>query len=253
MQTPLRTRPFTQEEVERAFSLSTSDDFAGMALESTVSQELEDFGCPGCERLFLRSLEQFLGPIDADAVLLTLYGPVGAPDYEERVKAATFSDLALVIAAGACRTASFEPLLTSEGVSRRAGLFQGICDLAVLSGLPKFAPDSKIWTSIAADPAAFNKFWWLLAFHFPERVRPLIWPWAGWSREAGCCVRWLGILATVNGVIAFWNRDFLVPALVQLVGTIGFAILSWVILYRGNPLPKNLVTYRDLVDIIAAE
>ena len=172
-------------------------------------------------------------------------------EWEERVgQHLTFRVLAQFIAERA-PAISFQPVTVIDRTCAPAGVFYGIQEVAdnvtVSRRRPcQFAPSTKIIDTLRGN--TLEKFWSQLRWMTEEGMPEL----PGWfaSIEAwGCLAGFLGVLAGVLFSLVAENGFYLTIIPVSI-------LLAWFVttLYKNrvNPLPPELVTFRDLAMLIAA-
>ena len=149
----------------------------------------------------------------------------------------TFGALARFIADRAPMIASFDPITVFGRDCASAGVFTGIQRLAGR----QFAPSARIIDVLRGHD--LDSFWTQLRWITEHSIPPLPSFWRGVTGMTGC----LGILA----VIVAWatsNPIFIVPT---IVGALVFYMIASAYKQFTNPLPSDIVTFRDLSTLIA--
>lgn len=177
---------------------------------------------------------------------------VGKRDFEEwRRDVApklTFGALAQFVADRAPVVASFDPIPIVGCRCATAGVFIGIQRVAEnekAKGL-RFAPSTRIIDVMRGNE--LDRFWtqlrWMTEHSLPELPRF----WREATGLAGCGALSVGI----GGMIASWTTANLVWIVIAVLCSSVFYATAYVYKQTTNPLPLDIVTFRDLSELIAA-
>lgn len=149
----------------------------------------------------------------------------------------TFRALANFIAERAPVIASFAPITVLGRNCAPAGVFNGVQRLVVV---PRIAPSTRIIDVLRGH--TLDNFWMRLRWMTEHSIPPLPDSWRSITGMAGC----VGVMALLIGVTASWftsNLAYTIPA-------VAIAILLYIAasMYKQqtNPLPPDIVTFRDL-------
>jgi hypothetical protein len=199
-----------------------------------------------------RHLEEFFGFACSDKEWTDFFGfdvyDRSADEWEKTVAPKlTFGALAQFIVARAPVVASFDPIPVFGGHCAPAGVFRGIERLAenVTCRRPRFSPSVKIIDVMRGHD--LDEFWMHLRWMTEHAIPALPSFWRGVTFWAGC----LGVLATIVALIAAWatsNSEWIAPT---LVGACVAYAMAFAYKQVVNPLPADIVTFRDLATRIA--
>jgi len=194
-----------------------------------------------------RRLEEFFGFACSDKEWTDLFGfdvfDRSMDEWEKTVAPKlTFGALARFVADRATVIAAFDPLPIFGRCCAPAGVFAGIERLAesARGKCQRFAPSDRIIDVMRGND--LDNFWMHLRWMTEHSIPALP---SFWRRVTGCAVC-LGVLATIAAMIAAWassNPVWIVPTVVGacVVYAIAFAYKQLI-----NPLPADIVTFRDL-------
>lgn len=161
----------------------------------------------------------------------------------------TFGSRARFIADRAPAIASFDPICLFGRTCAPAGVFTGIQLVAnkTTGKQLRFAPSTRIIEVLRGQD--LDSFWAQLRWMTEHATPELPTFWRGVTRVTGC----FGILAVIADLIATWatsNRTLVIPtflvALMSYIMAMGYKRFT-------NPLPSDIVTFRDLSTLIAAK
>lgn len=160
----------------------------------------------------------------------------------------TFGSLARFIAERAPAMASFDPIFVLGRPCAPAGVFTGIqCVANKTTGSEVwFAPSTRIIDVLRGHH--LDAFWTHLRWMTEHAMPELPTFWRGVTGVTGC----LGIVAVVAAFLAAWSTS----NATWIIATLLLAMMSYVMAsaYKRftNPLPSQIVTFRDLSTLIAA-
>jgi hypothetical protein len=159
----------------------------------------------------------------------------------------TFGALARFIADHAPMIASFDPITVFGHHCASAGVFTGIQRLAdkLTDNNQRFAPSARIIDVMRGHD--LDNFWTQLRWMTEYTIPPLPSFW----RSVTCLTGFLGALATVGGLVAAWTTSNPVWIAPTLLGTIVLYLIALAYKRFTNPLPTDIVTFRDLSMLIA--
>ncbi|HQR41585.1 MAG TPA: hypothetical protein PLX97_02850 [Gemmatales bacterium] len=168
--------------------------------------------------------------------------------FDEWKQQLTFGALARFIAQRAGVNVSFKPLLMLDKPCASAGIFLGIQTLAhqEIRGCMPFAPSTPILEVMRGKQ--LQRFWGQLRWMTSNAIPPLP---AFWKRANEFAV-WTGLLVFLLGVFsvyatgdAIWiSTGFVLAVMLYLAASLYKRLV--------NPLPTNMLTFRDLVKWIAS-
>lgn len=169
-------------------------------------------------------------------------------EWEETVAPTlTFGSLSQFVAKRAPVIASFEPLSMIGRQCAPAGIFRGIESVAAITSRHQllFPPSARIIDVFRGHE--LDCFWtqlrWMTVHAIPELP-------SSWRNITGITAGW-GSLAAIISLLAAWDTS----NFAWFAPTVMLAVSAYVIssLYKHftNPLPPNLVTFRDLSILIA--
>lgn len=193
-----------------------------------------------------RRLERFFGFSCADKEWLDFFGfDVAKRSIDEWDQSVapnlTFGALARFIADRAPMMVSFDSITVFGRDCAPAGVFAGIQRLAG----QQFAPSARIIDVMRGRD--LDDFWTHLRWMTEHSIPPLPSFWRGVTGMAAC----LGVLAVIGGLIAAWETSDPIWIAPTIVGALLFYVIASLYKRFTNPLPSDIVTFRDLSTLIA--
>ncbi len=194
-----------------------------------------------------RDLEQFFGFHCTDDEWTAFFGfEIAKRSLEEwdQVVAPklTFRALANFIADRAPVVASFTPQTIFGCYCAPAGVFNGIQRLLVA---PEIAPSTRIIHVLRGN--TLDGFWTKLHWMSEHSIPPLPTAW----RRITCRASYIGVVLVLLSLSAYWiTSKFAYVALAIFAAAFLYAAAS-IYKQQSNPLPPNIVTFRDLSTAIA--
>lgn len=159
----------------------------------------------------------------------------------------TFGSLARFIAARVTPLASFDPISIFGRECSPAGAFIGIQQVVnkVTKSRLQFGPSTRI--SEILRGRNLHAFWtqmlWMTKHSLPQL--PTIW--RNVTELTGC----LGVLAVVGASIVAWKMSNPAWTITTLLGALFLDCMAWTYKQFTNPLPTQIVTFRDLSMFVA--
>jgi hypothetical protein len=159
----------------------------------------------------------------------------------------TFGSLADFIAERAPVIASFDPVYVLGRSCATAGIFTGIEQVAKTCPGWKspFGPSTRIIEVMRGS--TLDEFWtrlrWLTESAIPELPKP----WRDSTDFAVC----LGILTVIGGLIIAWLSSSPIWIAVGLASAMLLCAAACLYKQAVNPIPRNIVSFRDLSVLIA--
>ncbi len=200
-----------------------------------------------------RGIERFFGFSCPDKEWTNFFGfDVAKRSLEEWEQSValnlTFGSLSRFIAERAPAIASFDPIFLFGRTCAPAGVFTGIQLVAnkTTGNQLRFAPSARIIDVLRGHD--LDAFWtqlrWMTEHAIPDL--PIFW------RRVTGVTSCLGILAVIAALISTWatsNPTWIIPTF--LLACMSYVIAS---VYKRftNPLPSQIVTFRELSTLIAA-
>ena len=189
-----------------------------------------------------RGLEQFFQFGCSDVEWKTFFGfAVAKRSLEEWdrtvARKLTFRALADFIADRAPVTASFDPISVLGIPCAPAGVFDG-CQKLIAA--PRIAPSTRIIDALRGN--ALDDFWMRLRWQTENLIPPLPDSWRGITGTVGS----VGMVGILNGLTMTWLTSDLTFIILGSVFAAILLIAGLIYKQRTNPLPPNIVTFRDL-------
>lgn len=153
----------------------------------------------------------------------------------------TFGALARFIADRAPVIASFEPITVLGRPCAPAGVFTGI---EQLTGR-RFAPSTRIIDVMRGHD--LDEFWAQLHWMTEHSIPPLPSFWRDVTSMSGS----LGLLVGIGGFIAAWATSNPMWIVLTILGAFILYVVASAYKRFTNPLPSDIVTFRDLSTLIA--
>lgn len=160
----------------------------------------------------------------------------------------TFGKLARFIADRAPAIASFDPVSVLGRQCAPAGVFLGIQEVAdsVTPGPVRFPPSDRIIEVMRGH--RLDRFWsrlrWMTEDSMPELP-------AFWKNVTEGTVLW-SVLAVIGALVAAWATSNPVWIVLTVLGAVASYLAARGYKWLTNPLPPDIVTFRDLAKLVAS-